>query len=117
MRLRSSRRVRGFSDGIYPSLMLQHYVFLKFHPGTSEAHVEEFCQRMLALRSRIACIEQLQVGRDVVRDARSWDLMLSLQFASLEALRQYQRHPEHQQVMAFNASALAAIGTVDCVMP
>ena len=33
--------------------MLQHYVFLKYRDGTSRAHVQAFCERMLALRATI----------------------------------------------------------------
>ena len=93
--------------------MLQHYVFIKYAPGTPEAHTEEFCRRMRALHPRIPGIEQLEIGRDVLGDARSWDVMLIMRFASIEALRQYQQHPEHQQVMAFNQPEVAQVGSVD----
>ena len=93
--------------------MLQHYVFIKYRADTPEAHVEEFCQRMCALPSRIPGVEYLKVGRDILRDERSWDVLLIMRFASIEALREYQQHPEHQQVMAFNSPAVAQVGSVD----
>jgi Stress responsive A/B Barrel Domain len=93
--------------------MLQHYVFIRYASGTSEAHIEEFCRRMLALRTLVPGIEYLQIGRDVLREARSWDLLLIMRFGSVEALRRYQQHPEHLQVMAFNQPAVAAVGSVD----
>ena len=93
--------------------MLQHYVFIKYLANTADAHVAEFCRRMLALRSRIPGIEHLEIGRDSLHDARSWDLMLIMRFASVEALRQYQQHPDHQRVMAFNGPAVAEVGSVD----
>jgi hypothetical protein len=97
--------------------VLQHYVFIKYVTGTTDAHVEEFCRRMLTLQACIPEIEQLEVGRDILRDARSWDLMLIMGFASVEALRHYQLHPEHQKVMKFNQSALADVGSVDILLP
>lgn len=96
--------------------MLQHYVFIRYVAGTTDAHVEGFCRRMLALPARIPDIEQLEIGRDILRDARSWDVLLIMRFASVEALRQYQQHPEHQQVMAFNQPAVAEIGSVDFLL-
>jgi hypothetical protein len=88
--------------------MLQHYVFLKYRNGTTDDHVEAFCERMLALRGTIGEIQHLEIGRDELHEARSWDLVLIMQFASPEALRAYQRHPDHLAVMGFNDPFAAA---------
>lgn len=93
--------------------MLQHYVFIKYVAGTSQGHVEEFCRRMRALPQLIPTIEHLEIGVDVLHDARSWDVLLSMRFTSIEALREYQLHPDHQQVMAFNQAVVAQVGSVD----
>ena len=53
--------------------MLGHYVFLKYRDGTSDEHVTAFCERMLALGSAIGEIQHLEIGRDELQDARSWD--------------------------------------------
>jgi len=93
--------------------MLQHYVFIKYRSGTPEAHIEEFRSRMLALRAQIAEIASLEIGRDILRDARSWDLVLDMRFVSLEALRRYQQHPAHVAVMQFNQPCVADVASVD----
>jgi hypothetical protein len=93
--------------------VLQHYVFLKYRDSTSEAHVVAFCERMLALRATIDDIQYLEIGRDELHDARSWDLVLIMEFASVEALRAYQRHSEHLTVMAFNDPFVANVASVD----
>ncbi len=93
--------------------MLRHYVFIKYLADTPEAHVEEFCRRIRALHPRIPGIDHLEVGRDILHDARSWDVLLIMRFASIEALRAYQQHPEHQQAMAFNSPAVAQVGSMD----
>jgi len=80
--------------------VLQHYVLIKFRKGTSDEHIGEFCRRMLALTTTISGIEHLEIGRDILHDARSWDLILIMRFASTEALRSYQQHPEHLRLMA-----------------
>lgn len=97
--------------------MLQHYVFIRYSAGTSDAHVEEFCRRMLALRGSVPGILHMQIGRDILHDARSWDLILIMGFASVATLRSYQQHPEHLQVMAFNQPAVAVVGSVDFLAP
>jgi hypothetical protein len=93
--------------------MLQHYVFLKYRNGTTDDHVEAFCERMLALRGTIGEIQHLEIGRDELHEARSWDLVLIMQFASPEALRAYQRHPDHLAVMGFNDPFVADVASVD----
>ena len=93
--------------------MLQHYVLIRYEKSVSDEHVEEFCRRMRALRTTIGGIEHLEIGRDILRDARSWDLILIMRFASVGALRSYQQHSEHQKVMAFNQPFVADVATVD----
>ena len=97
--------------------MLQHYVFLKYRDGTTDAHVVGFCERMLALRGTIGEIERLEIGRDELHDARSWDLVMTMEFASVEALRAYQRHPDHLAVQAFNDPFVANVASVDFTRP
>ena len=93
--------------------MLQHYVFLKYRDGTPEQHVTAFCERMRVLPETVGEIQRLEIGRDEVRAARSWDLVLIMEFASIEALRAYQRHPQHLAVMAFNDPFVADVASID----
>lgn len=97
--------------------MLHHYVFLKYRDGTTDGHVHAFCERMFALRGAIGGIEHLEIGRDELHDARSWDLVLIMEFASVEALRTYQRHPDHRAVAAFNDPFVANMASVDFTRP
>jgi Stress responsive A/B Barrel Domain len=93
--------------------MLQHYVFLKYREETSDGHIAAFCEGMLALRGAIGEIRHLEIGRDELHDARSWDLVLIMAFASVAALRAYQRHPQHLELMAFNDPFVANAASVD----
>ena len=97
--------------------MLQHYVLLRYQKSVSDEHIAEFCRKMLALRISIADIEYLEIGRDILHDSRSWDLILIMRFASVDALRRYQQHPEHQKVMAFNQPFVADVASVDFHYP
>ena len=93
--------------------MLRHYVFLKYREETSDEHIAAFCKRMLSLRGTIGEIEHLEIGRDELHDARSWDLVLIMVFASVSTLRAYQRHPQHLELMAFNDPFVANAASVD----
>jgi len=93
--------------------MLQHYVLIRYAKDAGEEHIAEFCKRMLELRTRIEGIAHLEIGRDILRDARSWDLILILRFASVAALRRYQQHPEHLELMAFNQPFVTDVASVD----
>ena len=93
--------------------MLRHFVFLKYREDASDAHVAAFCERMRALRGAIDGIAHLEIGRDELHDARSWDLVLIMEFASVDALRAYQRDPRHLAVMAFNEPFVANVASVD----
>jgi len=68
---------------------------------------------MLALKTVISGIEHLEIGRDILHDARSWDLILIMRFASTEVLRSYQQHPGHVSLMAFNQPFVADVASVD----
>jgi hypothetical protein len=93
--------------------MLRHFVFIKYQPGTSDEHIEEFLRRTRALPDSIPWMRDLEAGRDVLRTPRSWDVMLAMRFHSLEELREYQVHPAHQALMAFNNPQVAEVGAVD----
>jgi hypothetical protein len=93
--------------------MLRHFVFIRYKPGTTDAHIDEFLRMTRALSASIPTMRDLEAGRDVLHTARSWDVMLAISFNSLEELREYQVHPEHQALMAFNNPQVAEVGSVD----
>ena len=95
--------------------MLHHYVFIKYRKGTSEEHIAEFARRTLALRAAIPEIEHVEIGRDILHEARSWDLVLIMRFASLEALARYQPHPEHVKAKFFNTPQVESVASIDFV--
>lgn len=97
--------------------MLRHYVFIRYAAGTPEEHVADFCRRMLALQDQIPQIRKLEIGRDMLHEARSWDLVLIMRFDSIESLRSYQQHPLHVGVMQFNQPHVADVGAVDFMDP
>ena len=93
--------------------MLRHFVFIKYTQGTSDEHVDEFLRMTRALPASIPTLRDLEAGRDVLHGARSWDVLLAMRFNSLAELREYQVHPAHQALMAFNDPQVAEVGSVD----
>lgn len=97
--------------------MLHHYVMLKYTKNVTNVHVEDFCARMRNLTNQIPEVLEVTVGIDEFGDSRSWSLILDMRFSSIEALRQYQKHPEHIKLMNYNQPHVLDIASVDFTMP
>lgn len=93
--------------------MLNHFILIKYQDATPQPHVDEFCRRMLVLKDCIPEIVELTVGQDMLHEARSWDIILVMKFHSLDTLRHYQTHAEHQAVMAFNGAYVKEVAALD----
>ena len=79
--------------------MLKHVVLFKFKPGLSESDLENLEKSLAALPSTIPDILGYEFGRNVVRSERSYDFALVSNFADLEAMQRYQKHPDHLVVL------------------
>jgi len=71
-----------------------HVVLFKLvDPG---ADAERVRQGLLGLRDEIPGIQGLEVGVDVLRQERSYDVALIVRFDSRAAQEAYQAHPAHR---------------------
>jgi hypothetical protein len=93
--------------------MIQHVVFLKFKPETTEAMISEIETGLGALPGRIPEIRHYAFGRDVVRSQRSYDFALVSMFEDLDALKRYSGHPDHQAVLEKILAATENVLAVD----
>ncbi len=93
--------------------MIQHVVFLKFKPETTEAMISEIETGLGALPGRIPEIRHYVFGRDVVRSQRSYDFALVSMFEDLDALKRYSGHPDHQAVLEKILAATENVLAVD----
>lgn len=67
---------------------------------------------MESLRGEVPQLRNLEVGADVVRGKRSYDLALVARFNSLDGLKGYREHPFHRKVadeLMAGASDVAAV--------
>ncbi len=78
--------------------MITHVVLLKMidRDGPSAATVKD---AVLSLRGVVPQIRAMDVGVDVLRSPRSYDVSLIIKFDSLADLQAYQDHPAHQEVL------------------
>ena len=80
--------------------MITHIVFFKLKDGSKES-VEKAREVLLGMQGKIDLLRHLEVGMDVLRSERSYDLALVTKFDSLEDLQAYQVHPVHVEVAKY----------------
>jgi hypothetical protein len=62
---------------------------------------------------KIEVLKSLEVGQDVVRSARSYDLALIARFEDRAGLEIYNTHPVHQPILAYLRERMSAVTAVD----
>ncbi|MGD9969391.1 MAG: Dabb family protein [Sulfuricurvum sp.] len=81
--------------------MLVHIVMFQFKEENKEANMVKVKEMLEALPSKIDTLRSMEVGIDVSRSERSFDLALISTFDDQSALDIYAPHPAHQEVVAF----------------
>jgi hypothetical protein len=92
--------------------MLLHLVCFKYRPEVDDVAREAHRSQLRALAD-IDGVDDLHVGADVVRSARSYDTGLLIRFRDRAALEAYQTNPRHVPVSQHGASLSAHIVAVD----
>ncbi|HWI39995.1 MAG TPA: Dabb family protein [Verrucomicrobiae bacterium] len=93
--------------------MITHIVFFKLKECTPEA-VAAARDMLLGMDGKVPTLRHLEVGVDVVRSERSYDLALVTKFDSMQDLQAYQVDPHHGGVVApYMRSVSSAVAAVD----
>lgn len=92
--------------------MITHIVLFKLK-DSSPSNVEKARDVLLGMEGRIPELRHLEVGIDVLRSERSYDLALVAKFDSLEELQAYQKHPVHVEVAKYMTSVRESAVAVD----
>jgi len=87
-------------------------VLFKFK-DPSPKNLEKARSLMAGMEGKIPELRHLELGVDVIRSKRSYDLALVAKFDSLEGFRAYQVHPAHQKVVRGILAASDSIIAVD----
>jgi hypothetical protein len=93
--------------------MITHIVFFKLIESSPE-NLLAVQEVLLSMQGKIPQLLHLEVGVDLVRSDRSYDLALITRFASLGDLQAYQIHPYHAEtVVPFVKKVALSSVTVD----
>lgn len=92
--------------------MLTHVVLFCF-PDLSVA--AECRDRMLSMKGQIPALIDIEVGVDIVRSGRSYDLALITRHTDLAGMEAYQVHPVHQELLAWVKPRVTKVVAVDFV--
>ena len=89
---------------------MTHIVFMKF-PSRSIA--EQVKEKLLGMEGKIPSLRSIEVGIDIVRSERSWDLSLLTRFDDRAGLDAYATHPVHLEVLNFIRAHVTQTAAVD----
>lgn len=91
---------------------LTHVVLFKLHDRSPD-NIARTVARLHTLDGNVPTLRALEVGTDVVKSARSYDIALIARFDDLAGLDAYQVHPFHQDVLAYMRTVLDSAVAVD----
>ena len=92
--------------------MITHAVLFKLKESSPDA-IARTVKMLKGLVGKVPRIRGLEVGTDVLKSQRSYDISLTVKFDSLNDLEAYQTHPEHVLVAQHIASVREAVAVVD----
>lgn len=95
--------------------MITHIVLFKLADPSAE-NLAVTRDKLLSMDGKIDLLRHLDVGVDVIRSERSYDIALTTRFDSLDDLQAYQIHPYHAgEVVPHMKSVCSSIVAVDYV--
>lgn len=92
--------------------MLTHVVMFKLKDRSPE-NIAPARARLMSLAQGIETLRAIEVGTDVIRSGRSYDLALITRFDDMAGYQVYQEHPIHLPVLAHMREASESIIAVD----
>ena len=92
--------------------MITHVVCFKLKERTPD-NTQKVKDALMSLEGKVPTLQRIEVGIDVLRSERSYDVILISNFASMADLDAYQVHPYHQEVAAFIRSVSEGSISVD----
>lgn len=80
--------------------MLVHIVMFQFKEENKALNLARVKTMLEALPSKINTLHSMEVGIDISRSERSFDMVLVSQFEEQAALDVYATHPDHLEVVS-----------------
>lgn len=92
--------------------MITHIVLVKLKEPTEE-NMATAVSKISAMNGKIPVLKSLEVGQDIIRSDRSYDIGLIARFDSLDDLQTYQAHPLHLPVLEYLRGVMESAVAVD----
>lgn len=95
--------------------MLVHIVMFQFKEENKEANLAQVKMMLEALPNKIGTLKSMEVGIDISRSDRAFDLALISMFEDQAGLNEYAMHPEHLEVVSVIKEVTTLSKVVDYV--
>lgn len=95
--------------------MLVHIVMFQFKEENKEGNLVQVKEMLEALPEKIETLKSMEVGIDISRSERSFDMVLVSMFDDQEGLDVYAPHPAHQEVVKVIKEVTALSKVVDYI--
>jgi hypothetical protein len=92
--------------------MITHVLLAKLKDQSIQ-NIEATRALLASMNGKISSLRHLEVGKDIVRSERSYDVALVAKFDDLEGLNSYQIHPVHLPVSKRLRELATSIAVVD----
>lgn len=98
--------------------MIRHIVMWKFKDEadgrTKAENMQILRDSLFALLPIIPELKLMEIDCDISHTDASYDMMLTTEFETVEAMKTYANHPEHLKVSAFCKSIRTSRVVLDC---
>ena len=92
--------------------MITHVVFFKLKDEHKD-EMAETAEMLRGLQESVPTVRELEVGADITRSERSYDLALIVRFDDVDGLNTYADHPNHLPVVDHMRSVCTSVVAVD----
>ena len=100
--------------------MIKHIVMWtlkeEFNGMNKSDIAEELKNQLLALKSKISIIKNIEVGVNKINHDKNHDVILITEFETFEKLAEYSTHPDHMKVVDFVKNISTGRAAVDFEM-
>ncbi len=94
--------------------MVKHIVMYKLKDSSLE-NAQALKDKFKSMKGKIEVLKEIDAGVDVLKSARSFDVVLTCVFDSLEDMEIYKNHAVHIPVMEYVKSVVEVSHSVDYV--
>ena len=95
--------------------MVKHIVMYKLKDSSLE-NAQALKDKFISMKVKIEVLKEIDAGVDVLKSARSFDVVLTCVFDSLEDMEIYKNHAVHIPVMEYVKSVVEVSHSVDYII-